>query len=76
MAVLFLLRIPQQRISSLSAIGWLFPSATPPVKRGQRNARRRSAVPNYKIFFPLKMAKAHAAAISDRPAQRLRKAAA
>ena len=36
------------------------------VKKVQRNARRRSAVPNYKIFFPLKMAKAHAAAISNR----------
>ena len=71
-----MLGVPQQRISRLSAIGQLFPSATPPVKRGQRNARRRSAVPNYKIFFPLKMAKAHAAAISNRSVQRLRKAVA
>ena len=71
-----MLRVPQQRMCRLSAIGQLFPSVTPPVKREQRNARRRSAVPNYKIFFPLKMAKAYAAAISDRPAQRLREAVA
>ena len=39
-----------------------------PVKTGQRNARRRSAVPNLKIIFPLKMRKANAARIPNRPA--------
>ena len=37
------------------------------VKTGQRSARRRSAVPNLKIFFPLNMARAQAEAISNRP---------
>ena len=71
-----MLGVPQQRISRLSAIGQLFPSATPPVKRVPGTARRGAAVPNYKIFFPLIMAKAHAAAISNRSVQRLRKAVA
>ena len=35
-----------------------FPSRPHPVKTEQRSVRRRSAVPNLKIIFPLKMRKA------------------
>ena len=40
-----------------------FVSTTPPVKMEYRSVRRRSGIPKLKIIFPLKMAKAHAAAI-------------
>ena len=41
------------------------PSKPLPVKRGQRSVRRRSAVPNLKIIFPLLMRRA--ARIPNRP---------
>ena len=50
-------------LSQKAALQMPFPFTTPPVKMEQRNARRRSVAPKFKIILPLMMAKAHAAAI-------------
>ena len=42
-------------LSQKAALHLPFPITTPPVKKEQRNARRRSAAPKSKILFPLTM---------------------
>ena len=45
-------------LSQKAALQMPFPSTTPPVKMGYRNARRRSDIPKFKIILPLVMPRA------------------